>query len=956
MSLRADDFSAVFHAIHGCQPFAWQIRLLHEVITDGWPGAIAAPTGAGKTSVLDIALFHLALDAGRPRAAPRRIVFAVDRRIIVDQAHEHAEKLRDALCRAAEGPLARMAMVLRELGGGGAPVHVEQLRGGIPLEDDWARTPTQPTILCTTIDQVGSRLLFRGYGVSRSMAPIHAGLLGEDALILLDEAHLSAAFRETLGWIDARRQVCDAGLGLPWATCALTATPRAGESRVFRLTETERMEPAIRPRLIAAKAATLRLCPEIAGSPAHAEAIVTAALALPAASTVAIVVNRVGLARSVHSALVKRRHRDAILLTGRVRPLDRDKLIAGHVGRLSGDTSAESSSELSPPLFVVATQCIEAGADFSFGAMVTQIASLDALSQRFGRLNRRGALAAAPAVIIATKKEVARDAVDPVYGKTLAATWEWLNGLARDDGSIDASPEGLRALTARDADAASACVPSPLSAPVLRPADIAFFATTSPLPTPDPYLPLFLHGTVEAESDVSIVWRADCGIIAERGADKVAKAIVACMPPRTGEVLRVPLWAARDWLAGKIPADMSDTGFDRAAASDGTMVRRSGLALRWRGQDSPETRLIGPRELRPGDLLIVPSSYGGCDRFGWAPLDTTPVEDIAAGAGWRYRSRYLALRLHPSLWPEADGTPPWAEIWIALQEAAEDGANTVLAALNALDGLPPAVAKTASLLAGAKRLEIAEPYNPLGTDAASGRVLIAPRGLGTAETASEDGGGTPSTETDLVGSAGPGRITLERHACQVAGLAGTYAHLLLGKAPRLAATIDFAATHHDDGKADPRFQLWLAGPGAAAPPLAKSGRWLGAAAETTARRAAGVPDGWRHEALSVRMAMQRLDGSQPAIDPDLALYLIGSHHGQGRPFFTHADPWDAHRRELAGLVIPAGAGPERLDFEWNGRDWTELFASLQARYGVWGLAFLEAVLRLADHRASEAPA
>jgi CRISPR-associated endonuclease/helicase Cas3 len=83
------------------------------------------------------------------------------------------------------------------------------------------------------------------------------------------------------------------------------------------------------------------------------------------------------------------------------------------------------------------------------------------------------------------------------------------------------------------------------------------------------------------------------------------------------------------------------------------------------------------------------------------------------------------------------------------------------------------------------------------------------------------------------------------------------------------------------------------------------------------------------------------------------LYLIGSHHGHGRPFFLHSDPWDAYARQLLGVAIAAGSGPERLDFDWQGRDWAELFVELQSQYGPWGLAFLEAVLRLADHRASE---
>jgi CRISPR-associated endonuclease/helicase Cas3 len=91
----------------------------------------------------------------------------------------------------------------------------------------------------------------------------------------------------------------------------------------------------------------------------------------------------------------------------------------------------------------------------------------------------------------------------------------------------------------------------------------------------------------------------------------------------------------------------------------------------------------------------------------------------------------------------------------------------------------------------------------------------------------------------------------------------------------------------------------------------------------------------------------------------LVLWLVGVHHGFGRPFFPHEDPLDAEPRDLPHALgqewrIGTGHGPQSLAFEFGGYDWIQMFDALKRRYGIWGLARLEAFVRLADHRASEA--
>src|SRR5437660_1702246 len=72
-------------------PFPWQLTLLRELRNGKVLPALDLPTGLGKTSVMAIWLVARALGA----ALPRRMVYVVDRRAVVDQATEVAQRLRE---------------------------------------------------------------------------------------------------------------------------------------------------------------------------------------------------------------------------------------------------------------------------------------------------------------------------------------------------------------------------------------------------------------------------------------------------------------------------------------------------------------------------------------------------------------------------------------------------------------------------------------------------------------------------------------------------------------------------------------------------------------------------------------------------------------------------------------------------------------------------------------------
>jgi CRISPR-associated endonuclease/helicase Cas3 len=170
-----------------------------------------------------------------------------------------------------------------------------------------------------------------------------------------------------------------------------------------------------------------------------------------------------------------------------------------------------------------------------------------------------------------------------------------------------------------------------------------------------------------------------------------------------------------------------------------------------------------------------------------------------------------------------------------------------------------------------------------------------------------------------------------------------------------AESLILAAAMHDYGKVDERFQALLLGGNlnlawAQIEPLAKSTKIPGSATiYEYVRQRAKLPKQFRHEFLSAQLALKI------GVDDELALHLIAAHHGYARPFapvVVDDNPPDvfvdwAEKNIALSSVERAAIQPHRLDSGVGERFWR-----LTRGLGWWNLAYLEAVLRLADQQVS----
>lgn len=926
-SLSCADFPEFFHQVRGHPPFQWQLRATEE-LADGklWP-SLEVPTGGGKTSLIDCLVFALACQSGRTRrTVPLRTFWVVDRRSVVDQVYAHASYVGQAITEG-DGIVAIVRDRLERLDGLGGLV-VQRWRGGLREREQQLRL-TGPAIVCSTIDQVGSRLLFRGYGTTRRSRPLDAALTGTDSLVVLDEAHIAQPFLDTLSRVrdlgrSTRREISIP----PLRTLTVSATLAEASEEAFRLNDEERRDSLITRRLEACKEVRL------VRARRRSDALVTEARELAgstegvdgASPVIGVIANTVAEARTAYAALDSAGD-EALLVIGPCRPFERDSLL----GRIP---DRSERAERTGPLFVVATQTIEVGVDLDFDGLVTAVAPLPALVQRLGRLDRQGERYAAlgspsPATIVSSREPCF------VYGDVAADTWRWLDDRS-ERGSLIVDAAAVANLRSEDPPR----LEGPL-APILGSWHLDALVQTTIDPVPSPAIGPFLHGEQALEqADVRVVWRADL-----YSADEEQWAATARLaPPQAHEAISVPIgrvkaWLRKGWSQGDDALTFGDV--ESVGGSERLPPQPGGRAtLRW---DPKQPEVVAPSAIRPGDTLVVPADYGGADEYGWNPgerRDVSDVADLAIGA------RYL--RGHPALGRDSliRATSEVVDRFEAGELDSREAYSDALRALGAADGIEPELAAAIAQL---------PPYgefnrHPSGT----GFILVGKQV------------GSPTVK--------PRRVTYKEHVKGVTRRVDSTARALGLEGPIREALV-LAARVHDSGKIDPRFQTWMNG---GSPPegdaysfgwdlavlgsangrtplsedalLAKSGRAQGTSLDERARRDSGWPEGMRHELWSAAFA-DEVAARERWPERDLIGYLVAVHHGQHRPFYDQQP--DRH--------------PTLLEARWNGEavrlpsndrlPWAEharRFKALNRRFNPWGLAALEAVLVLADRAVSAA--
>jgi CRISPR-associated endonuclease/helicase Cas3 len=895
------DFDNVYRALTGNLPFPWHQELYRRFVDGRIPSTCNIPTGLGKTSVIAIWLIAL---ANYPDKMPRRLVYVVNRRTVVDQTTNEVENLRNNLEGAGLiDPLKKLCAIPSE---NEPPLAISTLRGQFADNREWSADPCRPAVICGTVDMIGSRLLFSGYRVGFKGKPLHAGFLGQDALLIHDEAHLEPAFQSLIEQIQTEQRERERVRDLPWPrfrVMALTATgrDRDANNNTLELTEEEKNPPPQIPnppakpvhvawrRFSARKA--ISFIPTDDEKKERAEKIVGLAddKFKSSGRAILIFVQTVENVQKIVDKLTKAK-REVRQLTGTLRGLERDQLPVDPVfarflppsNRPVGVTPTEGT------VYLVCTSAGEVGVNISADHLVCDLTTFESMAQRFGRVNRFGDRDDTEIHVLRPKEFDDKDDYEQRRQKTLDLL-ELLHG--------DGSPAALGRLDAKARQDAFA--PTPTIQPVT---DILFDAwamTTirEKLPGRPPVEP-YLHGAEDQKNaETYIAWRQEVWELRREFAtdtereefEDYAEDLLEDYALKPHELLRDSTYRKNTGVRDKL-ATIAGRNPEYPVwiqEPDGTMLVRALADL--------------SKLLLAGRTVVLPLRAGGL-----------MIED-SRSTGLFDASEFQPAYLH--LYDVADE-------WFA------DKNKAVRCRIRVWDNDPDFDTKTAGMRL-VRRIELPASSDDEDAESRSWYWYELPKS-----------GDSEGSESSSIAT------TWKHHTDDVMTNAHLIAQALLKDRPDLQQALVLAARFHDLGK---QRDLWQRGIGNDNFPCrcyAKSGR-LPDGSRLRPRR---LNDGYRHEFGSLLdvldpvqnyyQELEALEKKWPGMK-DLVLHLIAAHHGRGRPHFPMEEAFDP---EAKGKDVNAVAPevPRR-------------FARLQRKYGRWGLAYLESLLRAADYAASINP-
>lgn len=886
-------YAAWFQTVTGFPPHGWQ-RSLGEAAACSHR-LLRVPTGFGKTAGVALPwLYHRALR--KDLSWPTRLVFCLPMRALVEQTEA-----------------AMTAWIERAK----LPVSVHVLMGGVEAQR-WELSPEAPAILLGTQDMLLSRAMNRGYGTGRARWPMTFGLVSHDVLWVLDEVQLMdvglatsaqlAAFRDHDA--AARRRLRPA---FAWWMSA-TLQPAWLETVDFRAQVAELAAQAVRIPESEREGGLWDVRKSIATSDAAAEADV-AKLALEMhrrGSLSLVIVNQVQRAVEVFQALDERCHERKGKT--RVRKADAPELRLVH-SRFRGVERAQwgrdfLSREASRPealpgagRIVVATQVVEAGVDISANLLITDLAPWSSLVQRFGRCARYEGESGA--IVVLGKPKAKTTA--PYAEAELDAAAEAVAALVRSAG--DASPRAVDAFEAACDQALIERLFPYAPAHVLRRRDLdELFDTTPDLTGSDLDVGRYIRSG--DDRDVRVFWR---------NVDPESKSVPRELVGRVhrDELCPVPVRELRDFARA-----------DRAGRPVFALDYVLGVYRRIDDVD----------RIPPGSTLLLPCSAGGYTAdLGWNPKASAEVVPFAPPAE---PADGAALRLDQSAEAAEDDSlsqAAWKSIATHGREVAEKMGRI------AKDlGLPKPLAEL---------LQLAARWHDAGKAHAVFQDAISPEARAKAGEIGQRRDLAKAPDEAWTRKGYPSRPGF-RHE-----LASTLALLALLR------------------RADPQHAALLGG---CAELLAALGEPPAAAPSPAALPSAAPREDASADAIDASHPLARELASLSADELNLVAFLVCAHHGKVRTAWT-STPLDQQAGHgglhgvcegdaLGPFALAAGSGeggeasmpalalslePAALGIGPRfGASWTERVAGLLEAWGPFALAYLEALLRAADSRAS----